>query len=363
MKFCEDVSIWRKGLFIALLLLAMIGWPVIDHYEHLLDECKESKMVYLDHPDTIKLEKMGRLDVIPEENLLKGEEEMKKHKVVIVGITRDNAPDIQVMIKNIENIGNKFKDYRVILFENDSKDGTKKMLHSWWIKNKKVKVLSKSYNNLKTPNRKFISEMRNKYLATLESPEYKSFDIILALDMDMSYGIDVRGVEDSFSKIKDWDAVCSNGIFNAKGKMYDVFSFRDAEFPWTPTQWQEICTDKNNKNYNWHNLCKKGAKFQKDSAYSATFSNKLRSRNKLYWLLIVPQAQKIYLPGGDLIEVESCFGGAAFYKRKAIENCKYDSVNGDSEHVAFNTCIKKQNNGKIVMNPSQVIRHSNFYSN
>jgi|GEM_PF-1016444 len=363
MKFCEDNTVWRKSIFIALLLLAIIVWPVIDHYEHLIEECKKSKMIYLDHPDTIKLEKMGRLNNIPKASLNLGKEEMKKHKIVIVGITRDNAPDIQVMIKSIENIGEKFKDYKVVLFENDSKDGTKKMLHSWWIKNNKVKVISKSYNNLKTPNRKFIAEARNQYLAALKSEEYNDFDIVMTLDMDMSYGIDARGIEDSFSKIKSWDAVCSNGIFNAKGNMYDVFSFRNKDFPWTPKQWQEICVDKNNKNYNWRNLCKKGAIHQKESAYSATFSNKFRSRNKLYWLLIVPQAQKIFPIGSKLVEVNSCFGGAAFYKRHAITGCKYDSADGDSEHVSFNSCIKNKNKGRIVLNPSQAIRHSNFYSN
>jgi hypothetical protein len=214
------------------------------------------------------------------------------------------------------------------------------MLHSWWLKNDKIKVISKNYNNLKAPNHKFIAEARNHYLNALEAKEYNTFDMVMALDMDMSYGIDIRGIEDSFSKIARWDAICSNGIFNSSGKMYDVFSFRNEEFPWTPSKWQEICVVKNEENAKWNDICKKGAQHQKESSYSSTFSNKLQAKNKLYWLLVVPQAQKTYPIEADLVPVTSCFGGAAFYKRNIIENCRYDSIDDDSEHVAFNACIK-----------------------
>lgn len=364
MKFCDDSSIWGKSLFLAIVFMAIIVWPIIDHYENLVDECENSKAIYLPHPDSIKLESIRRLDFIPKEVMSKGTQEMKKHKLLVLGIVRDNAYDLQMMIMTIENIGSYFKDYRVILFENDSKDGTKKLLHNWWLKNKKIRVISKRYNNLRSPNHKFLADARNHYLNAMDSKEYDDYDLLMSIDMDMSYGIDIRGVQDSFSKYNRWDVVCSNGFFTSNGNMYDGFAFRDEEFPWSPSKWQSICSydNKSEKDDKWHEICKAGAKISKESDYSVTYSNKLISKNKLYWLLIFPQIQKIYPVNGDLIPVKSCFGGMAFYKRNIVDGCRYSSVDDDSEHVAFNECIRSKNNGRIFLNPTQAYRFSHFTS-
>lgn len=365
MKFNDSSSLWGKSLFFSLAFIVIIVWPIIDHYENLVDECENSRSIYLPHPDTIKLESLRRLDFIPEEVLARGAAEMKKHKLLIVGIIRDNAYDLQMMIMTIENIGKYFKDYRVILFENDSEDGTKKLLHNWWLKNKKVRVISKRYNNLKAPNHKFLAESRNHYINAMKNKEYDDFDMVMAIDLDMSYGIDVRGIQDSFSEFDRWDVVCSNGFFTPEGRMYDGFSFRNDEFPWSPTKWQNICSVdiKSNEDSKWTDICKKGSSIKKESDYSVTYSHKLIAKNKLYWLLIFPQIQKIYPVSSDLVPVQSCFGGMAFYKRSFIEDCRYSSVDDDSEHVAFNECIRTKNNGRIFMNPTQAYRFSNFTSN
>ena len=361
MNFFADKSVWQKTIIIVLILMALIVWPLVDHYEHLIETCEDSKLVYLQHPDTIKFEHLVGLNSLPKSKLKKGLAEMKKHKLVIVGITRDNAYDLQVMMKNIEYIGGLFEDYRVILFENDSKDGTKKILHSWWLSNRKIKVISKNYGNDKLPNRQFLSEARNHYLNILESEKYKGFDMVMAVDMDMSYGIDIRGIEDSFSKINKWDAICSNSTYNSAGNMYDVFSFRNEAFPWTPKKWQRICEDKDEKNAKWNEVCKNGVEKSRISKSStSTFSKKVLTKNQLYWLLIAPQMQEIYPVTSDLVPVTSCFGGIAFYKRAYIENCRYSSVDDDSEHVAFHNCIKDKHDGKMFMNPAQIFRYAHF---
>ena len=58
------------------------------------------------------------------------------------------------------------------------------------------------------------------------------------------------------------------------------------------------------------------------------------------------------------LEVKSCFGGLAIYKRKYLDNCDYGKgfqMNGDEkiefcEHVDFNQCVIN-NGGKIYINP------------
>lgn len=270
-------------------------------------------------PDTIPIEKLDNLDFIDQGIIERGKMEMKKHSAIITGIARDNVFDLPIMIRHIEYLGAFFADYRVIIFENDSIDGTKEALLDWSRRNSKVKVISENFANVKRPSIGFLATIRNKYLDAAKSSEYKDFDIMMPIDMDMSYGFDVRGIFDSFSKYSRWGAVCSNGIFTKDGKMFDMFAFRSDEFP--------------------------------DGVNDVSSAR--------YWFGIVPEGQKIYDPQSDLLPVLSCFGGMAIYKREFIKGCYYQSHHEDCEHILFNKCIRG-NGAKMFMNPAQVIRYSHY---
>jgi hypothetical protein len=275
---------------------------------------------------SLPLEKINALDFIAKNNLDLGQDEMNKHKAVFVGISRDNTHQLPEVIRHIEYIGQHFMDYRVIVFENDSTDGTKFILQYWKNTNPKVSIISKDYCDEKRPSIKFISDARNEYLETLKSKEYDEFDIIIPVDMDMVYGIDIRGIKDSFSKIDKWDAICSNGIFKSAGNMYDVFAFRNEEFPESPTE---------------HD-----AKHSKDDYWSK--GN-------------IKRMQKIYRPESDLMPVYSCFGGLAIYKRFLFKDCVYDSIDEDCEHVYLHQCMRNKYNARIFLNPAQIIRYEHWY--
>lgn len=269
--------------------------------------------------NNLPLEKLPSLNFITPKIIDAGIKEMKKHRVVITGIARDNIQDLPVMMRHIEYLGALFADYRVIIFENDSVDGTAETLSIWSKRNNKVKAISQNFNNKKRPNIQFLADARNKYLEALSSSEYDDFDIVIPVDMDMSYGFDVRGIIDSFSKIDQWGAVCSNGIFTKEGKMWDMFAFRNAEFPDGPNE----------------------------------------VSSKEYWSKIVPKGFKAYSPRSDLVPVYSCFGGMAIYKRQFMQGCKYSSDRGDCEHVLFNKCVR-DNGAKMFMNPAQMIKYSHY---
>lgn len=342
------------------LILIIIAFA-INNYESSLDAIKlpiEGLNSY--EFDKISLENFSALDALGSVNLKVGKEEMAKHSVVIAGITRDNIKDFSVMFKHIRYIGSFFKDYRVVLFENDSTDGTKLALGLWQELDSRVKIISKDFFNIKRPSHKFMADARNYYLDALQSEEYNNFDMLILLDMDMAYGIDIRGIEDSFSKIDRWDAVCSNGVFSDMGMMYDAFSFRNNEFPWSPEDWEKICSKQDFKDP-WFRVCQEGEKYSKGIIYkNLAFRISWQSVNRLYWLQIMPQLQKIYPVDLDLVPVSSCFGGMAIYKRKYIDGCKYDSIDNDCEHVVFNQCIKDKNKGRMFLNPAQMIRYSQY---
>lgn len=273
-------------------------------------------MSFFNHEIT---EKLTALDVLDKKELVLGASEMKKHKVIICGITRDDATYFPKIKSYIEFLGSKFADYRVIIFENDSKECSKKLLSIWKDKNDKVQIVSKDFNNRKRPSIKFLADARNYYINEMaNNSEYEGFDMVAIIDMDMAYGFDIRGIENSFTQIDRWDAVCSNGVF-AEDRMYDAFAFRSDEFPYTPNEVGQ----------------------------------------KKYWHEVVGKIQRRYLPNESLVPVHSCFGGLAFYKRDKMNNCVYDSVENDCEHVAFHRCIRN-NHGTIMMNPSQMIRYTHY---
>ena len=231
--------------------------------------------------ESINLENFDKLNLLDKNYLSIGKKEMLNHKVIIVGITRDNIEDLLVTIKHIKHIGNNFKDYKVILFENDSKDGTKTALNLWGRKDPKVKIISEDFKLKKRPSHKFMADIRNKYLQAIKDKEYDDFDMIMAIDMDMSYGIDIRGIQDSFSKIDQWDAVCSNGL-SRKNKMFDMFAFRNDEFPFTPLKWQEVCSNADESN-KWFKKCQDGYKHAEGIIYKyLAFRGNWQENSRLY---------------------------------------------------------------------------------
>lgn len=264
-------------------------------------------------------EQLEALNILEIESIKKGRVAMGNSKVVICGITRDNAKELPSLIKYIEKTAKYFKDYRVIIFENDSQDGTKQILKNWQTQNSKVQILNKVYSNNKRPSIAFLAKARNHYLEYLEkSSKYKDFDILMVVDLDMLHGWDMRGLFDTFSKTQLWEAVCSNGIFTSQGNMWDMFAFRNKEFP-----------------------------------ESITHPN--------YWTSVVPRGQKIYQVMAGLIPVRSCFGGLAFYKKKFVEGCRYAAPEGDCEHVYFHDCLKSKHQARIFMNAAQIVRYSHYH--
>ena len=283
-----------------------------------------------DHGDYIPM-----LDALDQNLFQIGKDEMIKHKIIIAGITRDNAKEFLTMKENIEYIGSFFNDYKVVIFENDSKDGTKQNLYNWQDENLKIKIISKDFNNQKRPNIKFLANSRNFYLEEIEKNQYNDFDLVMMIDMDMPKGYDIRAIQAPFATINSWDVSCSNGIGNLKGGMYDAFAFRTEEFPYPPAEWTSACSNKNNLLTACQNISYNG--------------------RSIYWNHIVKQIQRIYPANDGLIEADSCFGGMALYKKKFLENCKYNSISDDCEHVIFNKCLKQKNNARIYMNSAQII--------
>ena len=73
-----------------------------------------------------------------------GRDRMRRQTAVICGLCRDVRHWLPRTAARIEQLGAMFRDYAVVLYENDSRDGTADFLLRWQARNPRVHVLSES---------------------------------------------------------------------------------------------------------------------------------------------------------------------------------------------------------------------------
>lgn len=258
----------------------------------------------------------------------------KTKKVVFAALVRDVEDRMPEIEKKVEKMGSIFGDYRVLIVENDSSDGTRSYLLGWARRNPKVTVLGCGHNvsacSIKTAaaktdghgvDRRRISKMvdlRNIYLKEIKTnPELQDFDYAVFWDLDMIGSVYVDGVAhtiDYFERSPDIDVVCAYGIY--RWGLLTLF-------------------------YDTYALLHKNEQFHIDM-------KTIHDIRKGLW-------EAKYNRGEDPVEVDSCFSGFAIYRVKALlpDSVVYDmspETNLECEHVRLNIKIK----GGKVFNPSMI---------
>jgi len=230
--------------------------------------------------------------------------DMKQYNVIFGGAARDVSKNIESILKRIDICGKKFNSYQLIIYENDSKDGTRDIL----LKNKKENYHYIFEDNVEEPRRtKRLEHGRNLVLnkaRELNRNNYYQYLIIIDLDHVNDTDTFTDTFQTNFNR-DDWDVVTANQAF-----YYDLWALR-------------------NKDLN-HDCIHESTK-------------------------CLDLGGKIKFEGKQFIEVDSAFGGVGIYKLSSIpDTCKYVGEYQDGkekcEHVEFNECIKK-NGGKIFINP------------
>lgn len=265
---------------------------------------------------------------------------MSESTVVICGIARDCAQQLGKLIPKIENLAGKFKDYKVIVVENDSHDDTAKLITSWASKNHNVIPILFTMIDLSTKQQNAsvgvpgdfdhsrisrITFARNVYLHELQRHQPADFVIIVDLDiMDFS----ILGIANSFGLSDQWDCATSSGL---------RYTLRT---PFMPTVY-------------WDTFA-----YEPEEGFDGCVQTimDIRSNQKLIRKRIKDE---------ELIPALSAFGGLAIYKYQFLLSQEYDvTANSDSEvpvfceHVALHRSIARANRGfRLVINPSQDLRY------
>lgn len=265
-----------------------------------------------------------------------GFEKMSYSTVTICSIVRDCNRNLKKNINVIEELRRFFKSSNVIVFENDSIDGTKETLSKWNNDYQNVSIYSDNYNQQTIPKEdingvnRYYSEhrmtkmtmYRNNYLRVLNNDLEHNPDYVILIDLDIGK-VSINGIAHSFGLADQWDVVCANGYF------YDA-PFRK-------------------KYYDSYALVEIGNEKQPQTEESIS-----QTRNSWSFLR----------PGMPLIPVYSAFGGLSIYRFEAIHGHKYRVIkNNDKtievrvDHFSLFQDIREAGFTRIFINPTMTLNY------
>lgn len=246
---------------------------------------------------------------------------MSSKRVVLGGLARDLGGVIETTIARMERLGRLFADYRVVIYENDSRDNTRQRLSDWMRVNSRVLVVTEDLNSpVNQSDRSLARAERMAYYRRQCHREicqrYSDFDNVILIDMDLEGGWSYDGVANTFGK-NDWDFVGSNGVIYRRRGLelnrlvhFDAWAFRQDE-DFTPMTTAEV--------------------------NAITYSR-----------------------GESLVPLTSCFGGLGVYRMPAYAAGEYDNGT-DIEHVPFHRSMRESGFGRIFLNPSQMVLYGRRY--
>ncbi len=243
-----------------------------------------------------------------------GYERMRHATVVIAGLARNVAHILPATILRAESLGKAFRNYHIVIYENDSSDHTRELLETWAELNPRVSLVCEK---LEAPvNRPIRCSSRAKWMAYYRNSVQQYIlnhipkaDYVVLLDTDLIGGWSPDGIANTIGQ-DDWDFVGSNGIIYKRLGLssnhlvhYDAWAFRldEAMTPMTTSEVNAI-------------------EFKRGQAL-----------------------QPVY----------SCFGGLGIYTYDAYANGVYEGE--DIEHVGFHRSLIAKGYDRIYLNPSQIV--------
>jgi hypothetical protein len=233
-------AIWGVAVVVALILAAIVAdfflfMSGVNNYEHKL------------WPKRFRLVQGSELPQIP-------------HRVLICALARNVGASIEKCARRLELVGETWLEYKILVFENDSTDGTREALRAWQTRNPRVSLLECGEDApqckfrheegyaLEASNRRRtrmvqMAKYRNRYLEAAEQ-EHERFTHVLVADFDGKGSVDRDGMRAVMERADDFDCVACNGLmhlppFYSTPTTYDALAFLaiekplDVQFRWT----------------------------------------------------------------------------------------------------------------------------------
>lgn len=285
--------------------------------------------------------------------VLKGVDYARQHKIIIAVMSRDTNDAIPILRQNVEGMSPFFQDLAVVVFENDSKDGSRESFKGWSndAKGYSVDLMTCGDGN---PDCKFgmshrydstefkdyftssaigkMAEFRQRivdYVAA--SPKYQDFSHMVVVDIDLQVSFSPLGLMHTLGlDLADDYAIASTGRQTWPGSLgtltpqYDFSAFRALETP------------ANKRLHDYHRM------FCGLLPPGDRWRNQCDAISPMHLFMVLNHE---WLGGGNAYPVESAFNGATLYPMELIRSthAKYDA--GDDlqrcEHIGFNLSLKR----------------------
>lgn len=249
-------------------------------------------------------------------------------KACFVGCAKDIAGSLPKTLKKLCDLRRMFHpDSRIIVAENDSKDGTKEILKQF----PEITVLNYDGQMGKYKYREEVLAFLRNELLTYAQTHCADFDYFIVADLDgLLDDLEPSEVQEVLRDRHKWDAVFANtGKAGKPSRYYDIYALRSRELGM-----QYDCLDAH------HHGIQNG--MSSDTSWS-----------KYVIPYVVPvQTEQDYIP------VDSAFGGFGIYKMAFTFGCRYRGLAEGPctcgnmfrrkgrcraevcEHVPFHTCLQ-----------------------
>jgi len=249
-----------------------------------------------------------------------GAETALNSSVCILGLARNISKELNRTLPRIQKIGNMFKSWSGVIYENDSIDDTAQKIKSFAQEgNLTLEIFSETLNHGIHKQDRSLTRMeamsyyRNK---CIERSKIHGADFIIVLDPDLIGGFSYFGILNSLGYAGEFDMIGANSIIydNNESKTrrlyYDSWAFRKGQ--WEPHKDEEI--------------------------------NPLQFHR-----------------GEGLVRVNSCFGGLGIYPAKVFDDNLIYYSGPSCEHVELHNRMIEAGKDKIYLNPSMITLYSDYF--
>ena len=238
-------------------------------------------------------------------------------KIIITGLCRSVEPYISATISNMEKVASLFKEYVIIIYENNSNDNTRDILLEWKSNNNNVHLILED-DNLDPIRTNRLAHGRNQLIKYCEEHGFMDeYPYLLMMDMDdigSQPDFPYQNIPICMQDLDTWDVLCGN-------TGYDVWALRS-------------------------NTCNYDCWLMADY-YANTYGRKIADD------LFVNQHKRVYSEDSPCIEVTSAYGGISIFKTDILKGCRYTGTeNGVQVCDTYTICMRiKEKGGRICIHP------------
>ncbi len=246
----------------------------------------------------------------------------KSLPLVICGCCRDVEAHLPRVLESMHATGSQFRDYQIVIFENDSRDGTRRILEDERQRFPGMITLLLE-DGMKSPKRtERLAYIRNRLLETARSIDPGNEGLLMMMDMDdvAAEGSLAETIHTCFDyPYECWDALATN----RRLVYYDIWPLRI----------------RHHIEFDFVERCERFPGLEGQRKYFLRFRGQIRTSDRL-------------------LPVLSAFGGAALYKMSALQGKHYVGLNAEGGEVCEHLSLHAQmiaDGGRIFINTRMVM--------